>query len=82
MATTQRITDAIRNPEWRSDFFDRIIRSAAQGYAAVWLAVGADFDNLLSWEPVKGSVVAVVLSVLFSFGATQVKDSSNNSYTQ
>lgn len=77
-----KITDAIRDNNWRADFIDRIIRSAAQGYAAVWLADGADFDSLLTWTPVKGAVVAVVLSILFSFGATQVGDSQNNSYTR
>lgn len=82
MAATQRITDAIRDKEWRADAIDRIVRSFAQGYAAVWLATGAAFDGLLSWEPVKGAVVASVLSVLFSLGATQTKDSTNNSYTK
>ena len=80
MSTTQRITDAVRDGEWRANTIDRIVRSVVQGYAAVWLATGAAFDGLLSWEPVKGAVVAVVLSILFTFGATQVGDPTVNKF--
>lgn len=80
MSTTQRITDAVRNSEWRANTIDRLIRSAIQGYAAVWLATGAAFDGLLSWEPVKGAAVAAVLSILFTFGATQVGDPTVNTF--
>lgn len=80
MSTTQRITDAVRNSEWRANAIDRLIRSAIQGYAAVWLATGAAFDGLLSWEPVKGAAVAAVLSILFTFGATQVGDPTVNTF--
>lgn len=80
MSTSQRITDAVRNSEWRANTIDRIIRSAIQGYAAVWLATGAKFDGLVSWEPTKGAVVAAVLSVLFTFGATQVGDPTINTF--
>ena len=80
MSSTQRITDAVRDAEWRANTIDRLIRSAVQGYAAVWLATGAAFDGLLSWEPAKGAAVAVVLSVLFTFGATQVGDPTTNNY--
>lgn len=80
MATTIRITDAIRDSEWRANTFDRLIRSAIQGYAAVWLATGAAFDGLLSWEPAKGAAVAIILSVLFTFGATQVGDPTSNAF--
>lgn len=77
-----KITDAVRDTNWRSDFIDRIIRSAAQGFAAVWLASGADYDNLFTWTPVKGAIVAVALSILFSLGATQVGNPDQNSYTR
>jgi hypothetical protein len=80
MSSTQRITDAVRDAEWRANTIDRLIRSAVQGYAAVWLATGAAFDGLLSWEPAKGAAVAIVLSVLFTFGATQVGDPTQNNY--
>lgn len=80
MSTPQRITEAVQNAEWRANTIDRLIRSVVQGYAAVWLATGANFDGLLSWEPVKGAVVAAVLSVLFAFGATQVGDPTVNSF--
>ncbi len=80
MSTTQRITDAVRDSEWRANTIDRIIRSAVQGYAAVWLATGAAFEGLVSWEPAKGAVVAAVLSVLFAFGATQVGDPTVNNF--
>ena len=80
MSTTQRITDAVRDAEWRANTIDRIVRSAVQGYAAVWLATGAAFDGLLSWEPIKGAAVAIVLSVLFTFGATQVGDPTVNNF--
>lgn len=80
MSTTQRITDAARNAEWRANTIDRLIRSAVQGYAAVWLATGSAFEGLISWEPVKGAVVATVLSVLFAVGATQVGDPTVNSF--
>ena len=80
MSTTQRITDAVRDGEWRANSIDRIIRSAVQGYTAVWLPTGAAFEGLVSWEPVKGAVVAVVLSVLFTLGATQVGDPTVNKF--
>lgn len=80
MSTPKRITDAVRDGEWRANSIDRIIRSAVQGYTAVWLATGAAFEGLVSWEPVKGAVVAVVLSVLFTFGATQVGDPTVNKF--
>lgn len=80
MQATQRITDAVRNAEWRANTIDRLIRSAVQGYAAVWLATGAAFDGLISWEPVKGAAVAIVLSLLFTFGATQVGNPTDNSF--
>lgn len=82
MAPSQRILDAIRNPEWRNTTYDRLIRSAVQGYAAVWLANGASYDSLISADPFKGAVVATVLSLLFSLGATQIKNPTTNSYTQ
>jgi hypothetical protein len=78
--TDKRILTAFKDSEWRADLLDRIIRSFVQGYAAVWLAMGADFDSLLSWEPAKGAAVAVVLSLLFSLGATQVGDPSKNNF--
>ena len=80
MSTTQRITDAVRDGEWRANSIDRIIRSAVQGYAAVWLATGAAFEGLVSWEPVKGAVVAILLSVLFTLGATQIGDPTSNTF--
>lgn len=80
MSTTTRITDAVRDPEWRANTIDRLIRSAIQGYAAVWLATGAAFDGLLSLEPAKGAAVALILSVLFTFGATQVGDPTSNTF--
>lgn len=80
MSTTTRITDAVRDSEWRANTIDRLIRSAIQGYAAVWLATGAAFDGLLSLEPAKGAAVALVLSVLFTFGATQVGDPTSNTF--
>lgn len=78
----QKLLEAFKSDEWRSTFIDRIIRSALQGYAAVWLASGTTYDGLFSLDPIKGAVVAAVLSVLFSLGATQTKDPTNNSYTR
>lgn len=77
---TSNLIKAFENTDWRKDFADRVIRTAAQGYAAGWIALGANFDGLLSVEPLKGALVAVVLSVLFSLGATQVGDPTVNSY--
>jgi len=77
-----RLTDAFKNKEWRSTVIDRVIRSAVQGYAAVWLANGATYETLISTEPLKGAIVAIALSILFSLGATQIKNPINNSYTQ
>jgi hypothetical protein len=77
---TSNLIKAFENNDWRKGFLDRVIRTAAQGYAAGWIALGADFDGLLSVEPLKGAFVAVVLCVLFSLGATQVGDPTVNTY--
>ena len=80
METTQRITEAVTDSTWRGDVADRIVRSAAQGYLAGWLVLGGSFDSLLSVEPLKGAAVAVVLSVLFALGATQIGEPTVNSF--
>lgn len=77
-----KITEAFKDASWRSTVIDRVVRSAVQGYAAVWLASGTTYDGLFSLDPIKGAVVAVALSILFSLGATQIKNPTDNSYTQ
>lgn len=58
---------------------ERTIKAAAGGYLSAWTVLGADFDSLISVEPLKGSAVAVVFSVLVSLTGGTVGDHENPS---
>lgn len=77
---TINLIKAFESRDWWQDLLDRVIRTASQGYAAGWIATGANFDALLSIEPLKGAAVAIVMCLLFSLGATQVGDPTSGTF--
>jgi hypothetical protein len=77
---TINLIKAFESADWWKDLADRLIRTAIQGYAAGWIALGTNYNALFSVEPLKGSLVAIVMCLLFSLGATQVGDPTSGSF--
>lgn len=80
VAKETRIGKAITSPVWWDKAMGRAARTFAQGFAAVWVVMGMDFEDLTSTGPWQGAVVATVASLLTSLGGSLRGDPTDPSF--
>lgn len=68
---------------WTAKFWkrtaERVVKSAGQGYLAVWALFDHSFDGMISWDPLKGAAAMAVLSLLTCVVSAPIGDSSDPS---